>query len=67
MRQDTASDLHAGFRDPCQAVPAALATFLQQADQLPGLRAVRQAMREALRPWPGARLLDEVPPVLRSL
>jgi hypothetical protein len=21
MRQDTASDLHAGFRDPCQAVP----------------------------------------------
>lgn len=58
MRQDTPSDLHTGFRDPGQAAPADLAAFLQHADQLPGLRPIRAAIREALAPWPGARLLD---------
>jgi ubiquinone/menaquinone biosynthesis C-methylase UbiE len=52
------SDLHVGFRDPAQAVPAALTTFLEQADQLPGIQAIQRAIRRALRPWPGARLLD---------
>jgi hypothetical protein len=52
------SDLHVGFRGPARAVPAALTTFLEQADRLPGMRVIQGAMRRALRPWPGARLLD---------
>lgn len=56
--QDSPTDLHTGFRDPGQAIPAALADFLREADRLPGIRVIHQAMREALRPRPGARLLD---------
>jgi SAM-dependent methyltransferase len=51
-------DLHKGFRDPGKAVSEELTAFLEEADRLPGLQVIHRAMRQALRPWPGARLLD---------
>jgi len=51
-------DLHDGFRDPRRAPAGELAEFLEAADRLPGFRAVQQAMRRALDPRPGMRLLD---------
>ena len=51
-------DLHRGFHDPRHAPADDLVRFLEEADRLPGFRAVRQAMREAIDPRPGMRLLD---------
>ena len=51
-------DLHRGFHDPRHAPADALVRFLEEADRLPGFRAVRDAMREAIDPRPGMRLLD---------
>jgi hypothetical protein len=42
-----AGDLHAGFRDPSRIPADDLARFLEQADRLPGIRAVQRAMRQA--------------------
>src|SRR5262245_17862165 len=52
------SDLHEGFRDPERAPADDLARFLEEADRLPGIRAVRGALRGAIDPRPGMRLLD---------
>jgi len=51
-------DLHRGFHDPRQAPADELVRFLEEADRLPGFRAVQQALREAIDPRPGMRLLD---------
>jgi SAM-dependent methyltransferase len=51
-------DLHRGFHDPRQAPADELVRFLEEADRLPGFRAVREAMREAIDPRAGMRLLD---------
>lgn len=51
-------DLHEGFRDPWYAATGDLLGFLEAADRLPGIRAVQRAMRRALDPRPGMRLLD---------
>jgi ubiquinone/menaquinone biosynthesis C-methylase UbiE len=51
-------DLHRGFHDPRHAQADALVRFLEEADRLPGMRPVRHAMREAIDPKPGMRLLD---------
>lgn len=56
--QAGSGNLHTGFRDPGQAAAAALTAFLEEADRLPGIRTIQRAMRRALAPWPGARLLD---------
>lgn len=53
-----AGDLHAGFRDPSRIPADDLVRFLEQADRLPGIRAVQRAMRQAIDPQPGMRLLD---------
>jgi SAM-dependent methyltransferase len=52
------SDLHAGFSDPRRAPAVDLERFLEEADRLPGIRPIRRAMRRALDPQPGMRLLD---------
>ena len=51
-------DLHQGFREPAHAPAHALARFLEEVDRLPGIRAIRAAMREAVALKPGTRLLD---------
>jgi ubiquinone/menaquinone biosynthesis C-methylase UbiE len=51
-------DLHRGFHDPRHAAADDLVRFLEEADRLPGFRPVREAMREAIGPQPGMRLLD---------
>jgi ubiquinone/menaquinone biosynthesis C-methylase UbiE len=51
-------DLHDGFRDPTQVPADQLIHFLEAADRLPGMRAAQRAMREAIDPRPGLRLLD---------
>ena len=51
-------DLHEGFRDARRVPPEALTRFLEEADRLPGIRAIQRAMRRALDPRPGMRLLD---------
>ena len=51
-------DLHQGFREPAHAPAHALAHFLEEVDRLPGIRAIRAAMREAVALKPGTRLLD---------
>ena len=51
-------DLHEGFRDPRRAPAGELVEFLGAADRLPGIRAVQRALRRALDPHPGMRLLD---------
>ena len=51
-------DLHQGFRDPQRAPADDLIRFLEEADRLPGMRAAQKAMREAIDPRPGMRLLD---------
>lgn len=53
-----AHDLHAGFRDPRRTSADDLTRFLEEADRLPGIRAVQVAMRRAIALRPGARLLD---------
>jgi ubiquinone/menaquinone biosynthesis C-methylase UbiE len=58
LRRDPADDLHAGFGDPQRASARRLSDFLQDADRLPGMRAVRLAMRRAIALRPGVRLLD---------
>jgi hypothetical protein len=50
-------DLHEGFRDPRRVPADELVRFLEEADRLPGFRPVRRAMRRALDPRPGMRLL----------
>ncbi len=51
-------DLHRGFHDPRHGAADDLVTFLEEADRLPGFQPVRDAMREAIDPRPGMRLLD---------
>jgi SAM-dependent methyltransferase len=51
-------DLHEGFRDARRAPAEDLERFLEQADRLPGIRAVQRALRDALAVRPGMRLLD---------
>lgn len=52
------SDLHRGFHDPRQGAADELMRFLEETDRLPSMRPVREAMREAIGPRPGLRLLD---------
>jgi ubiquinone/menaquinone biosynthesis C-methylase UbiE len=52
------ANLHAGFRDPRTAQAEQLVSFLEEADRLPGLVAIRRAMREAMDVRPGMRVLD---------
>jgi hypothetical protein len=54
-------DLHEGFRDPRRAPAGELVEFLEAADRLPGIRAVQRALRRALDPHPGMRLLGTSP------
>jgi SAM-dependent methyltransferase len=51
-------DLHQGFREPERAPALELSRFLSDVDRLPGIRAIRAAMREAIALRPGMRLLD---------
>lgn len=51
-------DLHEGFRDPDRTPASELVRFLQRADRLPGMRAIRGALRDALALRPGMRVLD---------
>jgi SAM-dependent methyltransferase len=51
-------DLHQGFREPAQAPAQELARFLTDVDRLPGIRAIRAAMREAVALRSGLRVLD---------
>ena len=51
-------DLHRGFRDPRHVPADELVSFLEEADRLPGMRAAQKALRAALDPRPGMRLLD---------
>lgn len=51
-------DLHEGFRDPRRAPATELVRFLERADRLAGMRAIRSASREALDIQPGMRVLD---------
>jgi ubiquinone/menaquinone biosynthesis C-methylase UbiE len=53
-----AGDLHAGFRDPTRVPADELVRFLEHADRLPGIRAVQRALRRAIDPQQGMRLLD---------
>ena len=51
-------DLHQGFREPARAPVQELSRFLADVDRLPGIRAIRAAMREAVALRSGMRLLD---------
>ena len=51
-------DLHRGFSDPRPFPADELVRFLEEADRLPDMHAVQKAMREAIDPRPGMRLLD---------
>jgi ubiquinone/menaquinone biosynthesis C-methylase UbiE len=51
-------DLHEGFRDPRRVPAGDLVRFLEEADRLPGFRAIQHAMRRAIDPRAGMRLLD---------
>jgi ubiquinone/menaquinone biosynthesis C-methylase UbiE len=51
-------DLHEGFSDPRRVPAGDLERFLDHADRLPGVRAIQDALRRALHPRPGMRLLD---------
>ena len=53
-----ARDLHEGFRDPRQAAANELTGFLDEVDRLPGVRAIHGALRRAIEPCPGLRILD---------
>ena len=52
------ADLHQGFREPARAPARELSRFLEEVDRLPGIRAIRAAMRDAAGLRPGTRLLD---------
>jgi ubiquinone/menaquinone biosynthesis C-methylase UbiE len=54
----TTRDPHDGFRDPQQVPTNDLARFLEEADRLPGIRAIQRAMRSRLDPRPGMQVLD---------
>jgi ubiquinone/menaquinone biosynthesis C-methylase UbiE len=51
-------DLHEGLRDPAQATTSELERFLDEVDRLPGIRAIQRALRRAIVPSPGMRILD---------
>ena len=51
-------DLHRGFADPREVPADELVRFLEAADRLPEMRAAQAALREAINPRPGMRLLD---------
>jgi ubiquinone/menaquinone biosynthesis C-methylase UbiE len=51
-------DLHEGFQDPRRVPVSELERFLERADRLPGFRAIRRALRDALDLRPGMRVLD---------
>jgi hypothetical protein len=46
-------DLHEGFRDPQHAEAAELTRFREEADRLPGIKAIQAALRDAIEPAPG--------------
>jgi SAM-dependent methyltransferase len=52
------SDLHAGFSDPRRVPAGELENFLEEADRLPAFRVIQGALRRALDPQPGMRVLD---------
>ena len=54
----TTRDLHRGFHDPRHGDAGELIRFLEEADRLETYQPIRKAMREALDPRPGMRLLD---------
>ncbi len=58
MTKAEAHDLHEGFRDPRRVPAGDLERFLEQADRLPGVRAIQEALRRAADPRPGTDLLD---------
>jgi SAM-dependent methyltransferase len=51
-------DLHDGFRDPARATAADLTGFLEEADRLAGFAPIHRALRDAIDPRPGMRILD---------
>lgn len=51
-------DLHKGFRDPRRVPADELVRFLEEADRQAGIHTVQRALRRALDPRPGMRLLD---------
>jgi ubiquinone/menaquinone biosynthesis C-methylase UbiE len=51
-------DLHQGFREPRRVPAGELEGFLEQADRLPGVRAIQRALRQAAGLRPGMELLD---------
>jgi ubiquinone/menaquinone biosynthesis C-methylase UbiE len=51
-------DVHEGFRDPRRVPVSELERFLERADRLPGMRAIRRALHDALDLRPGMRVLD---------
>jgi len=58
VRRHVTRDLHEGFSDPRRVPAGDLERFLEHADRLPGVRAIQDALRRALHPRPGMRLLD---------
>ncbi len=58
MTESVTADLHAGFRRPERGDAAALGGFLHAVDQLPGIRRIHEAMRSAMAPRDGERLVD---------
>jgi hypothetical protein len=47
-RCDKTRDLHEGFRDARRIPAGDLERFLEQADRLPGIRAVQRALRQRM-------------------
>ena len=60
MSDGPAHDLHEGFRDPRRVPAGDLERFLEQADRLSGMRAIRHELRQALDLRPGMKLLERV-------
>jgi ubiquinone/menaquinone biosynthesis C-methylase UbiE len=51
-------DLHAGFGAPQPTISPALVEFLENVDRLDGIQAIHRAIRRAINPQPGMRVLD---------
>ncbi|MBA8824375.1 SAM-dependent methyltransferase [Saccharopolyspora lacisalsi] len=58
MTESVTADLHAGFRRPERGDADTLGGFLHAVDQLPGIRRIHEAMRSAMAPRAGERLVD---------
>jgi 2-polyprenyl-3-methyl-5-hydroxy-6-metoxy-1,4-benzoquinol methylase len=52
------TDLHEAFSDPGREAADSMVRFLEQADRLPGIRAIQVAMRRALDMRPGMNVVD---------